>query len=443
MNPVVFVVHCVDTEGPLSEPVSATFERLKSIFGIDIPPSLAALTQLQRREIDLNGLEDEVARVVDPHVLGYKEDWGAVDAMLDRIMAPQFRDGTLDSFGQGWVYNWHCVAHVGYAANPRRRDIGWHNIFDHYRERIAESGERDGLHFHFHPMPFSRQANHNAAHWFANGGSLFEVLARRIIERNWFPAVNRPGFHVERAESHWFLEQFIPFDFANQALAVHTAAAPDMADGRWGDWRRAPATWQPYHPAHDDHQSSGRCRRWLARCLNVGTRKDLLQQADVDQAFAEAREGKPVVLSFTDHDFRDMAADIETVRTMIADAARRFSGVKFRYCEAREAMRLALGLDDAPGSLSMSLDGNRLTVLADRPTFGPQPFLAIQTRAGQFAHDNFDIQEPFLHWSYVFDEQTVPLDGIERIGVGTAFPNGAAVTSVLDLRGGGVTRTVL
>ena len=36
-----------------------------------------------------------------------------------------------DSFGNGWVFNWHCLDHVGYINNPRRRDMGYHNIFDY------------------------------------------------------------------------------------------------------------------------------------------------------------------------------------------------------------------------------------------------------------------------------------------------------------------------
>ena len=435
---VVQVVHCVDTEGPLFEPLSATFQRLKSIFGFDFKPSLTLLRRLQNGQEDLGGLEQDVARVVSPQLLGYNSDWGMVDAMLERIMAPDFRLRQPDSFGGGWVYNWHCVDHIGYQINPRRRDLGFHNIFDAFRQKIAEPGsERDALHFHFHPMPFSRRANHNASHWFANGLSLYEILARRIIERNWFPSVNRPGFHVERADSHWFLEQFIPFDYANQAT-TEGSAQKDKVDGRFGDWRRAPLTWQPYHPSHDDYQVPGQCRRWIMRCLNVGTRAALLTQTDVDDAFAQAEAGLPAILSITNHEFRDMAPDVDLVRTMLADAARRFPQVDFRYCEAREAVRLALGLDDGQGQLSLSLDGNCLQVRADRPTFGPQPFLALRTKGGQFTHDNLDIQEPHRHWTYVLDEQTVDLAAIDRVGVGSAFANGSAATAVLDPQTGGV-----
>ena len=33
---ILYVVHCVDTEGPLNETLDATFERLESIFGITL-----------------------------------------------------------------------------------------------------------------------------------------------------------------------------------------------------------------------------------------------------------------------------------------------------------------------------------------------------------------------------------------------------------------------
>ena len=37
--PVMHIVHCIDTEGPLTEDINETFKRLKVIFQIDIEPS--------------------------------------------------------------------------------------------------------------------------------------------------------------------------------------------------------------------------------------------------------------------------------------------------------------------------------------------------------------------------------------------------------------------
>ena len=35
----VYVVHCIDTEGPLNESLKNTFERIKSIYGIRLKPT--------------------------------------------------------------------------------------------------------------------------------------------------------------------------------------------------------------------------------------------------------------------------------------------------------------------------------------------------------------------------------------------------------------------
>ena len=134
--------------------------------------------------------------------------------MLDRVRSPEFRNTLPDSDGGGWIYNWFCVDHVDYTVNPRRKDIGYHNIFDHYQRLLAKSDSRDGLHFHFHPSHPSYYS-HKSATFYLRDSKFFDILAWRIIERNWFPSVNRAGFQTERPDSHWLLEQWMPFDISN------------------------------------------------------------------------------------------------------------------------------------------------------------------------------------------------------------------------------------
>jgi len=153
----VHVVHCVDTEGPLCESLSDTFERLRYIFGIEIEPTRENLIRLQRGDVDLGGLEDDVARIVAPDLLAYNESWDDIEAMWGRILTPEFRGRFPDSFGRGWRYTWFLVDHVGFDANPRRRDLGWHRIWDRYHEALQHFGiEEDELAMHHHPVPFSR-----------------------------------------------------------------------------------------------------------------------------------------------------------------------------------------------------------------------------------------------------------------------------------------------
>jgi hypothetical protein len=447
----VYIVHCIDTEGPLHESLDATFERLKGIFQLDLKPSRALLRQLQKGEIDLSGLESAVQKVLDPHLLNYNDTWEKVDSMLTDALSESFRIEVLDSKRGGWIYNWFCVDHVDFDINPRRRDVGYHNIFDHYRRILQDTGsDRDGLHFHYHPHAFQREGHLCATHWWANSNSLAQILSRRVIERKWFPAANRPGYHVIRPDSHWFLEQYIPFDFSNQAMriSVEDKAQFGLEGGRFGDWRRAPSNWQPYHPAHDDYQSVGSCRRWIGRCLNVGTRYRLLGESDVRQAFAEARSGKPAVLGLTNHDFRDLRLDVISFRKLLVTISKEFPDVAFQFSEAIAAMRSALKLVyQAPCELELSLapagkSAHVLIVSTSTPTFGPQPWLALKTVTGTFHHDNFDILTPFHRWQYVFDEETFPLKALSAVGVAANNAIGTTTVSVLETETGKASRKV-
>lgn len=418
MTQTVYVVHCIDTEGPLAESLDATFARLEEIFGIVLEPTEENLLGIQRCEIDLGGKEKDVAKVFSPALLGYHRNWDNIDEMLDRIMSPEFRSRYPDSAGKGWLYNWHCIDHYGFDDNPRQRDMRPHAVFDHYRERADLA--HDGVYFHHHPVGFQHEAHRPATNYLSYKPYIFEILARKIIERQWFPSVYRPGFHATRPDSHWFLEQYIPFEYANQSLVNENEGARqnDVADGRFGDWRRAPASWTPYHPSHDDYQQPGHCRRWIGRCLNVGTRLRLLKEQDVIQAFEEVQTGTPVILSFTNHDFRVIDGDIQYVHSLLSRTAERFPEVRFEYADSRDAMRRALSLHPTrPLGLDAFIKGDRLYVHADADTFGPQPFLALRTTDGRFLHDNMDFEEPFRQWHYTFDDNTVMLDKLETIGV--------------------------
>lgn len=112
MASTVYVVHCIDTEGPLYESLEATFERLEANFGLSLEPNAETLRRLQAGAVDLGGLEAAVRRFVDPHLLAYNDTWDKIDSMLEDCMSGRFRCRMADSAGGGWVYNWFCVDHV-------------------------------------------------------------------------------------------------------------------------------------------------------------------------------------------------------------------------------------------------------------------------------------------------------------------------------------------
>ena len=436
MNGTVYIVHCVDTEGPLYETPTVPFEQIKNIFGFEIEPTRENLIRLQKGELDLKGKEDDVKSLVDIHRITTRGSWEEIQEMLDIVTSKKYRDKLLDSNDNGWLFNWFCMDHAGFTgANPRRRDAGYHKIFDKYIKLTERQQERDFIGFHYHPLSISGNYNDSGtAFW--GGENLNQILTRKIIDRGWFPAAYRPGFHTERPDSNWFLEQWIPFDYWNQATEVNETGQSDLTGGRFGDWRRAPLEWFPYHPDHDDYQIKGTCRRWITRCLNMYARTRQITQEDVNKAFQEAAGDKNVILAFTDHDYKDMEFEIDRVRSMIASAHKNNPEVRFEYCNAIEAMRKALKLPYSDFCLAVDLTVNEghecLTVTVDHDIFGPQPFLALKTKDGRYIWDNFDVSVPNRRWTYTFDTNTILLNDVETIGV--ASNNGYGITRVVLLR---------
>jgi hypothetical protein len=426
MEKILYVVHCVDTEGPLDETLEATFVRLESLFGISLPATKDNLLKIQRMEIDFQGNEQAIAKCFAPELLKYNSNWLEIDSMLEEILADKFRLQQPDSFGNGWIYSWHCMDHMGFTDNPRNKDYGYGKIFRFYKSKLNEFGSSfDEINWHFHPLSITRNPTHAATSYINSYDVLIEIMCRRILEDDWFPVVNRPGFHSERPDSHVFLEQWIPFDYANQ-FCERDDTQPDTLEGRFGDWRRAPKTWRGYHPSHDDYQIAGDCRRTIFRCLNVGTRMRLLKEVDVRDAFLEAQSYGNAILAFANHDWRDMKPDVEYVQDLLRKIRDDFPEVLIRYAGAEEAATAMIFQEaNPPLELGLELRSNQIYVeVIKGKIFGPQPFLAIQSKSGEFFHDNFDIVDPLTRWTYCLDEQTLPMDKVDSIGVGAAGRHG-------------------
>lgn len=423
----VYIVHCTDAEGPMYESLEATFSRLKDIFNLDLQPSNALLKKLQNCEVNLNGLEEDVARVIHPRLINYNDTWGKIDMMLEKIMSEDFRNSFPDSHGNGWIYNWFCADHIGYLINPRRKDCGFHNIFDHYNSILTKTNSSDGLQFHFHPSHPSRKS-HVSTSFYLHDLKFYEILSRRIIDRQWFPSVNRAGFQTERPESHWLLEQWLPFDISNMSCDDIPSSQIDLGGGVYADWRRAPNNWVVYKPHHDDYQIEGDCRRYIARCLNLGTRLAILDESEMRKGFRRASTEGATIVAFADHDFRNIGENVLEFQRMLKNIASEFPNVQYKYSEARAAFQQVIfGEVKTPQQdfltvhIESQYDGIRkqLVVETKDDNFGPQPFLAIKTKSGQYHHDTFDFQEPFRKWTYLFHSGTFAWDQIDEIGIGT------------------------
>ena len=78
MEKTLYITHCIDTEGPLDETLTATFKRIESLYGFKINPTKKNLLRLQKKEIDLDGLEEEVAHSFSCDILQYLNTWDKI-----------------------------------------------------------------------------------------------------------------------------------------------------------------------------------------------------------------------------------------------------------------------------------------------------------------------------------------------------------------------------
>lgn len=434
MDKTVYIVHCIDTEGPLYESPEVPFTQIKKIFDIEIEPTRENFSKLMNREIDLQGKDEAIYNLIDPHKAAINGDWGELKEYMLKATSDKFRNEMADSNGHGWVYNWFCLDHVGFTGeNPRRRDPGHHKVFDFYTKNLKVQNNGDMIQIHHHPISHSGDF-HSCGTAFWGRNTLDDILTHKIIDRQWFPSAYRPGFHTERPDSNWFLEQWIPFDYANQSVKGLDTNQPDLVEGRFGDWRRAPQSWIPYHPDHDDYQKEGNCRRWIARCLNMYARLREITQEDVYDAFEEALKNGKSILSFTDHDFKDMCFDINRMRTLIRNASEKYSEVKFVYSNAVDAMRACCDIKKEEINMQCVVEvkgTKKLVVKTSNKVFGPQPYLAIKTKDGRYIWDNFDFQG-INEWSYTFDRDSIEYDLVEELGV--AANNAYGKTEIMNYK---------
>lgn len=440
----VYIVHCIDTEGPLYETLKATFKRVEAIFGIDIEATEENLKELQQGKIKLDGKEKEIIKMLDHSLLTTYKNFSEIESMLLKLNSLEFREKLIDSNNEGWKCSWFCMDHVGFSGeNPRMRVAGYHSIYDWYINRINYSC-RDILQWHYHPLPINGDFNACGINY-VSSGNVFEILARKIIDRKFFPSVYRPGFHSERPDSHWLLEQWIPFDYANQSvLEKQQTEQRDVQRGRFGNWDGATTSWIPYHPDFEDYRKEGKCKRIIARCLNMNTRMRNICKKDFYQAFKEAQQGIDQLVSFTDHDFRDVCYDIELMREMILEVSKEYPKVQFEFCNALEGMRKYFRLKPKSCELDveLQLEHKNIIIRSNKTIFGTQPFFCIKMFGERYIWSNLDFIDNYK-WAFTFDRDSVNLEFVEKVGVAANSLNGVTDVIVIDIRSGVIEKRII
>ena len=414
----LYFVHAVDTEGPISESIDDTFERLKLLFNIDLTPNIENLIKLQNKEVFLDGIEETVANCISPKRLNFIKDLSQLDKLLDKIFSSSFRNKFLDSFGNPYRFTWFCLDHVGFQENPRRRLLGFHTILKIYLSRLKKNSDfGDTIQWHYHGVPFNRKAHCFGLNWNFKNYHI-EIFTRRLIDFNIFANAFRAGGWIERPDMSNWLEQWIPFDFSNHSYK-DKSNQPDYKNGRFADWSRAPKTWCGYHPDKYDLQKEGNMSRTIFRSLSLDARIGSITEEDIELAFLEALENKNPILSVTNHDCRDMVEEIESFWPKILKAMKKFPSVNLIHTNEIDAAKNCLNLRDNQFNLNLNWEDNKIIVESNSELFGPQPFLAFKTHSGEYFHDNM-ANHGDLKWSYEFDWMTLPKESLKKVAVASA-----------------------
>ena len=347
--------------------------------------------------------------------LAYLTDWDAIDGVMEDALSPKFRHDHASPDGSPYLFSWFIYDHhEGFTNNPRFHDVGTHRIFDHYMDGLLKDNPfADGVYWHYHHSAISGDALESNTCW-SNRTQHEEIVARRIIERNWYFSCFRAGLHIERNDvSHW-LEMFFPFDFSARYSSDESVyyRSSDF------DWRRCSDRWGAWHPDWYDYRREGDMKRYLFRCTDLWTYLSRLSDEEVSDAFEQARIHGSSVLTYYNHDYRDIRLEIDEGYDTIRAVAARYPNIEWRFVNASDAARLHLHLVPEKPGLSIALDGDLLTVRAKRSIFGPQPFLAIE-EDGHFFRDNFN-DEGANRWTYRLRNR----NKVTTIGVAANSPSG-------------------
>lgn len=394
-QPSLFIVHCVDTEGPLEEPLKATFERLKSNKGIGLEPSIDLLLKLQNGTYFLAGREKEIADYLHPKRLSYLTNWQAVSKMLKEVTAKDFRLKHADPMGNPYTFSWFLIDIVGYKNNPRNKSVGFHSVYDNFNKIVTEPF--NDIHgWHFHTVPANQNAIEYNTCW-TNNDYHEQSLCRRLIERESFPSIFRAGGHIERNDLSYWLEQFIPFDFS--CRSYDSSSKVQYQPGDINDWRGAPYDWSSYNPCFYDYRKKGSMRRTIFRALDIDSNACVLDEFEVEKAFNRART-QPTILAISTHDRRDMKPEIEHVMNLVKRVASKNQDISWCHTNALKAAQETLGIrTETQLELSVNLEKNILHITSNIDIFGPIPFLAIQEGADLFYRDNPTIESD-KKWVY-------------------------------------------
>jgi hypothetical protein len=348
---------------------------------------------------------DTEGPVTDKGSKGLLNTWEEIDDAINEINDKSFRFKYCDKNKNPIILNFFIMDWTGFKTNPVKRDVGYHHIYDHYLENHLtqehQSGYNDGIYWHYHHPPLSGVGNEWNTDW-TTSDEYYNILNRKIIDRNWFPYVFRSGGTIETNDTSNWLENWIPFDFSNRS--------PKSLEDLF-DWSKASNDWSIYHPSKHNYQANGDMNRVIARSIDLKTYIGTFDKREIDKAKRKYEDGKDCIISFFTHDYRKLIDDLDEVLNLLSNE---LEGYHWEFSNSKDAMLKVLEIKKS-NKFEIRLEIEKEIIISStKKIFGPQPYFVILNKKGIYKRlDLINIDTNY--WK--IDSDRINFNDIKIIGV--------------------------
>ena len=343
-TPVVLVVHCVDTEGPIGGDVRRNPDGTKEFY----------------------------------------DNWDDIKASLGKITTNKYRDENCDSYGNPFMLNWFIMDFMGFETNPKNRIQEYNDTYDNIK---SINTSLDSFHWHYHQPPKLGVGDQWSDDW-ENSNEHYNILGHRLLDREDFPEVFRAGGTIEDNKcSHW-LENNLMIDYSNRS-----SSRSYETDNIFNfNWFGAPRTWGYYHPDREDFTRQGNMRRFIIRCVDAKSRLYELSDNDIAEAFQAAIDkNSPVILSYFSHDHRDMVDETQHVIKLIRENSKKFD-VPFVWCDAKDALKISHNIVTIENHIGIERQKDRLMIYFRHQIYQKYPFVYTEDQDGTIRYHMLNLE---------------------------------------------------